>query len=180
MKYPTVFNLISAVIRKADVPCVLIGGFAVNFYKTARQTADVDFLIAKENLKAVLPLLEKEGYRQGVTEKIFTRLEENGRYRMPIDFMFVDKNTLDKIVKNGKKIEIAGESFIIPSLYDLISLKVHSIKYNPNRELKDLLDIVSLIRANDIDINDRKLRELCLKYGTEELYNKIVLYCERK
>lgn len=180
MKYPTIFNLISAVIKKADVTCVLIGGFAVHFYKAARHTADVDFLIAKDDLQGALPLFEKEGYRQGVTGKIFTRLEDNGKYGVPIDFMFVDKDTLDKIIKDGKKIEIAGESFIIPSLYDLIALKVHSIKYNPNRELKDLLDIVSLIRANDIDINDRKLKELCLKYGTGELYNKIVSYCERK
>ena len=180
MKYPTVFNLISAVIKKAGVPCVLIGGFAVNYYKVTRQTRDIDFLISEEDLNKVLPQFEIEGYKQDITTKIFTRLENKVKYGMPIDFMFVDKSTLDKVVKDGKKIEVIGEQFIIPSLYHLIALKVHSIKHNSSRELKDLLDIVSLIRANDVDINDRELKELCLKYGTGEIYNKILLYCDRK
>jgi predicted nucleotidyltransferase len=180
MKYLTIFNLISAVVKKADVSCVLIGGFAVNFYKATRHTADVDFLIAKKDLKKVSPLFEKESYRPEVIEKIFARFKDDGEYGMPIDFMFVDRATLDKVVKDGRKVEISGESFIIPALYDLIALKIHSIKYNPDRELKDLLDIVSLIRANSVDIHAGNFKELCFKYGTEELYNKILAYCERK
>jgi len=31
----------------------LIGGFAVNYYKVARYTADVDFLIAEEDFEKV-------------------------------------------------------------------------------------------------------------------------------
>jgi hypothetical protein len=44
VNYPTVFHLISAVSKKTGVFCILIGGFAVNYYKVTRQTADVDFL----------------------------------------------------------------------------------------------------------------------------------------
>ena len=54
MKYPTVFHLISTVVDKADVHCVLIGGFAVNYYKVTRQTADVDFLITENDFKKIL------------------------------------------------------------------------------------------------------------------------------
>lgn len=175
MDYPTVFHLISAISRKTGISCVLIGGFAVNYYKYTRQTADVDFLVTEENFEKILDLLEKAGYKQDYTQKVFTRFKSNGSYLMDIDFMFVDKNTLSKVMKNGQKISIANQKFIVPSLYDLIALKLHSIKYNPKlRESRDLPDIINLIKINKVDFKAKSFQELCLTYGTEKLYNKIL------
>jgi hypothetical protein len=64
MKYPTVFHLISTKFKKAEIPSVLIGGFALNYYGVTRQTADVDFLITEEDITKALRLLEKAGYKQ--------------------------------------------------------------------------------------------------------------------
>jgi len=154
---------------------VLIGGFAVNYYKYTRQTADIDFLITKEEFDKIADLLEKEGYKQDHSQKVFTRFESDGSYLMDIDFMFVDEKTLAKIIKDGKKISIAGQDFIVPSLYNLIALKLHSIKHNQKgREYKDLPDIINLIKINKVDVEARDFRELCLKYGTEGMYKKII------
>ena len=176
MNYPTVFHLISDVSKKAGIWCVLIGGFAVNYYKVTRQTVDVDFLITKDDFKEILSLLEKAGYKQDFSQKVFARLKSaDSAYLMDIDFMFVDKETLNKIMKDGKRISIAGQEFTVPSLNNLIALKLHSIKYNPKiRENKDLPDIINLIRINKVDYKSKEFRELCLKYGTEEIYNKIL------
>ena len=175
MNYPTIFHLISDITKKAGISCILIGGFAVNYYKVTRQTADVDFLIIREDFEKVLSLLEKEGYKQDDTQEVFTRLKSNKFYLMDIDFMFVDKETFDKIIKNGKDISIAGQKFIVPSLNNLIALKLHSVKYNPKiRKNKDLPDIVNLVRINRIDAKSKGFRELCLKYGTKEIYNMIL------
>jgi len=175
MSYPTAFHLISAISKEQGVSCVLIGGFAVNYYKYARQTADVDFLITKEEFDKIAGLLEQEGYKQDYTQKVFTRLKSEGSYLMDIDFMFVDEETLTKIIKDGKKISIAGQDFIVPSLYNLIALKLHSIKHNPKlREYRDLPDIINLIKINKVNIEAKDFQELCSKYGTEEMYNKIV------
>ncbi len=175
MNYPTVFHLVSSISKKANIFCVLIGGFAVNYYKYTRQTADVDFLITKEDFAKILDLVKKAGYKQEYIQKVFTRLKSNRLTFLDIDFMFVDKETLVKIIRDGKEIKIAGQKFIVPSLYHLIALKLHSIKYNPKiREATDLPDVINLIRINDINIKDNKFREMCLKYGTQELYNKIL------
>ncbi len=175
MKHPTVFHLISATSKEAGISCILIGGFAVNYYKYTRQTADVDFLITKEDFKKISGLLEKAGYKQDYTQEVFTRLKSNRLYLMDIDFMFVDKETLTKIIKNGKECIVAEQKFIVPSLHNLIALKLHSIKYNPKiRESRDLPDIINLIRINKINFNGKNFRELCLKYGTNEIYNKIL------
>lgn len=175
MSYPTLFHLISEITNKSGVSCVLIGGFAVNYYKVSRQTADVDFLITREDFDKISKELGKAGFSPDRIEEVFARFRGNKHYLMDIDFMFVDKDTLDKIIKDGKEISIAKQKFIVPSLNTLIALKLHAIKYNPKlREYKDLPDIINLIRTNKVDYKNKEFRELCLKYGTEELYKKII------
>ncbi len=175
MKYPTVFHLIASISRDRDAPCVLIGGFAVNHYKVSRQTADLDFLIMAEDFKKIVKLLEAEGYEENYSQEVFSRLITNSDYLLDLDFMFVDGETLSKIIKKGKEIEIAGQKFIVPSLDHLIALKLHSIKHNPGlRKEKDLSDIIELIKANEVDIGSNDFKDICLKYGTRELYEEIL------
>jgi len=175
MRYPTVFHLIADVFLRRNATGVLIGGFAVNYYKLTRQTADVDFLITKGDFEKIVVLLEEEGFKKDYTQEVFARLITEESYLMDLDFMFVDKETLDKIINEGKEISIAGQKFIVPSLNHLIALKLHAIKYNPRiREYKDLSDITELIRINKLNVKNEEFKNLCLKYGTGELYRKIL------
>jgi hypothetical protein len=174
-KYPNVFYLISDIFNKSKVGAILIGGFAVNHYKIARQTAVMDFLIVKEDYERIDDLLQKEGYTPYSTHEIFIRLKNREPSFFDIDFMFIDKETFEKIQKVGHEIEILGNKFTIPSLDHLIAFKLHSIKYNPkNREFRDLPDIINLIRLNKVDFKNESFRELCLKFGNEDLYSKIL------
>ncbi|RKY29653.1 MAG: hypothetical protein DRP74_08450 [Candidatus Omnitrophota bacterium] len=175
MKYPTVFHLISSVCSSKNISLCLIGGFAVNYYKVTRQTADVDFLITKNDYDKILSLLEEEGFKLAYAQEVFARLTTEKSYLMDLDFMFVDRETLDKIIREGKQISIAGRKFIVPCLLHLIALKLHAIKYNPKiREYKDITDIIELIKINKIDARGDEFKNLCLKYGTEGLYHKIL------
>lgn len=174
--YATVFHLIADISEKTGIGCVLIGGFAVNYYKVTRQTADVDFLVTKEDFKKILTYLEEAGYKIDFGQDVFVKLRNSSKlYLLDIDFMFVNKQTISKIIKDGKKICIAGKEFVVPSLNNLIALKLHSIKYNLKiRENKDLPDIVNLIRINKIDYKSKEFKELCFKYGTKEIYKMIL------
>ncbi|MEA1928702.1 MAG: nucleotidyltransferase family protein [Candidatus Auribacterota bacterium] len=126
-----------------------MGGFAVNYYNVTRQTADLDFLIMVEDFKKIVKLLEEEGYKENYSQEVFSRLTTNSDYLLDLDFMFVDRETLSKIINKGQEIEIAEQKFIVPSLDHLIALKLHSIKHNPGlRKEKDLSDIIELIRAS--------------------------------
>ncbi|MDD5774059.1 MAG: nucleotidyltransferase [bacterium] len=174
MKKTDVFQLISDIFKNEEIQCVLIGGFAVNYYKVTRQTADVDFLITKKDFEKISVSLKKAGYKKDFAQDVFARCTSDN-FLMDIDFMFVDKETLDKIMKDGEKISIAGQKFIVPSLNNLIALKLHSIKHNKKiREFRDLPDIINLIRVNNLDFNSPEFKELCLKYGTEEIYQKLL------
>ena len=175
MTYPSVFHLVSALTKKSDVKIVLIGGFAVNYYGVTRQTADADFLITKKDFEKVVLLFKKEGYEEDHAQELFTRLRTDRDYIIDLDFVFVDEETLSKIIKAGTKINIADQEFIVPSLNHLIALKLHSIENNPKSRMnKDMPDIIELIKANKVDAANKEFKELCLKYGTPDLYNEIL------
>ena len=175
MKNVSAFSLISDLIQRTGISCILIGGFAVNFYKVTRQTADIDFLITKEDFNKISAFLTKAGYKTISSQDAFSQLQSNQASLMDVDFMFVDEETLAQIKKSGREIEISGKLFLIPSLDHLIALKLHAIRHNYKIRLtKDLPDIINLIRINKIDVKNTGFKELCLKYGTEDIYRKIV------
>lgn len=41
MKEKTLFDLVSEITQKLNIPAILIGGFAVNYHGVVRQTQDV-------------------------------------------------------------------------------------------------------------------------------------------
>lgn len=177
MDKPTVFHLISDLSKEKGISCILIGGFAVNYYKVSRQTADVDFLITEEDFKKIIKALEAAGYKQDFgQEKVFAHFRSNSQTAlMDIDFMLVNAETFVGMTKAGKQIQIAGQEFIIPALNHLIALKLHSLKYNYKlRENKDLPDIINLIKVNQLDYKSQEFKALCLKYGTEDIYARIL------
>lgn len=175
MKYSNVFDLLAEEFKKAKIPFVLIGGFAVNYYKVSRFTGDVDILIDERDFQRVLPLLEQVGYRQVTKQHLFARFKNDDLDFMDLDLMFVDEKTFSGILKEGKEVEIKEIKMIVPSLNHLIALKLHSLKNNPDhREDPDLKDLLRLIQENQMDVTKNDFRELCLQYGTQALYEKIV------
>ena len=174
MNKQSVFHLISDLTQREGISCILIGGFAVNYYKVTRQTADVDFLITKKDFDKISTTLEEAGYKKEIREN-FAQLKSSELSLMDIDFMFVEQATLEKILAESQKIKIAKQEFYVPSLDHLIALKLHAIKYNQKIRLsRDLPDIINLIRINKINVQSENFKKLCLKYGTEEIYKKIL------
>jgi predicted nucleotidyltransferase component of viral defense system len=175
-KYPTVFHLLHEVSNKTGISPVLVGGFAVNHYKVSRHTADVDFLITDQDFEKIIDLLKDAGYRLNTKQELCARLSTpDQEYLIDIDFIFSDKETIDQLVKQGEKTNLYGQEFIVPSLNHLLAMKIHSIKQNPGRrQNRDLMDVVDLTDKNNIEINGKEFKELCLKFGSKNVYNKIL------
>ena len=162
-------------MRQRKVSCILIGGFAVNFYKVSRATADVDFLITKSDYDKISDYLINEGFRLVSEHENFSHFQGAGPGLIGADFMFVDEETFGKIKQEGQKLKVGKNEFVVPSLNHLIALKLHSMKFNfKDRLAKDFPDIIGLIRTNNVDIRHKDFKTLCLKYGSDEIYNKIL------
>lgn len=175
MKYPNVFQLISKEFAKVDIAFLLVGGFAVNHYKVGRGTRDVDFLMTEENYdQKARQILIEGGYQEFRRERVCARLKNNAPFFMTVDILFTDPDTMKEMLENSQAVTVHGEPFKVPSLEHLIAMKLHALKQSPGeREYKDLLDILELIRMNRIDVRSEGFHGLCLKYGTEDLYRKI-------
>lgn len=166
----SIFKTLANIFKQTGVTAVLIGGYAVNAHKVTRHTVDIDFLIFRDDFDKVFRELEPVGYAIAHRQDAFVQL--TGKGLRDIDFMLSDVETAHAMYKSGDQVTIAGEEFVTPNLNNLISLKLHSIRWNPHRELVDLPDIILLLQANDVDIESADIRMLFDKYGTPELYRK--------
>jgi len=166
-------EIISEGMEEHSVPFLLIGGMALSAFDVVRQTIDVDLLIAAENESVLQKVLISGGYAEiGRTEN-FVRYASDSIYHPDVDVLLVDQDTFQKMLAESHSFNFGRTSFKVPCVTHMIMLKLHAMKNNKKRELKDLNDIVEILRNSPNEIEDRELNKICLKYGPEEIYTKI-------
>ncbi len=147
----------------------------MNRYHYSRFTHDIDFMIEP----SAFPALEKEmngiGYKEALRTNLFVRMKGISENDMMIDFLFADRKTMEKLKHASDRVTIDNRVFLVPSLFHLIAMKLHSIKNSGrHRFTTDMTDIVKLIQVNNINIEDESFKRMCLKFGNDDLYNQIV------
>ncbi len=86
----------------------------------------------------------------------------------------MDDDTFEKMARRSLTVDIAGRSFRVLALEHLIAMKLHAVKAgDSHRGVKDLLDIVELVRVNGVSIDGAEFRAWCLKHGSERIYVRI-------
>jgi hypothetical protein len=88
--------------------------------------------------------------------------------------MLVNDPTYDDLKAYSLAAEVMGASLRMVSLKHLLVLKLHVLKQAKiHRFLTDFTDVVELVKANRLDLQSPEYRDLFLKYGTPDLYDKI-------
>lgn len=152
---------------------LVIGGHALAAHGVARQTVDVDCLIAIENRQALDAHLLGGGFeRLGETEN-FARYSHPSDLVPDVDVLFVDAVTFDKLRVGGIPLQRGSAKLQAPALPHLIALKLHAIRNNPAREAGDLGDIARLLRANPSAISTTELVALCTQFGPPGIEAKL-------
>lgn len=168
------FQQINEETRKRNLQFLVIGGLAVNMHGFMRDTADLDLLVCQDARGDWMKLLAELGYALFKDKGAFAQLEPPAAGAWPVDLMFVQKPTFREIFNFGLVVEMYGEQLLIPTLEHLIALKLHALKHShAGRFLKDYLDVENLVRVNKVDLRADNVRQLFLKYGTVELYEKL-------
>ena len=160
--------------RKHKLDFLIIGGLAVIFHGYSRDTADLDLLIRRNERPEWLGLFSQMGYSIHEERDAFVQLSPPEAGAWPVDLMFVVDPTFDPILAAGISVEMFGAPVKIPILEHLIALKLHALKHGHiRRYLKDWLDVENLVRIHGLDVRSEKWKQLFLKYGTLEIYEKI-------
>ena len=176
----SIFTFLGKLFKKHKITSVIVGGYALIVNKVQRMTFDIDFMLTQEDCKKLEPELLDFGYTVLSRQEAFLQLNGKRTGLRDLDFLITDKNTLNKIIADGKKTIIAGQEFNIPSPKHLIMMKIHSISENKKRELKDLPDIVQLLEANSINPSSSEIKEMFEKFNEKSLYKKVLDLMGRK
>jgi len=170
-----IYGRLKAAAARRGLRFILIGGHAVNLHGYARSTADLDLLICRDDRDAWVSATAELGYtvsRDGVT---FLQLMPSQVAEWPLDLMLVGRDTFEEMVRAAQPMRLFGEEVLVASLPHLLALKLHALKHtNVGRVLKDYEDVLNLATVNNLDLRSDEFRHLCLRYGTPELYERIL------
>jgi hypothetical protein len=167
-----VLSIITHQLPDAGVPCIMIGGHAVNYYGVLRATQDIDFMIAASSSDRVRDLMKNAGFTNiSLHDSVmfFNRPDTPLR----IDFLIVDSETMDKLLVNAVQVNYAGaDTVLVPQLADLLAMKLFALANGgPKRKDKDFGDIVNLVIENSIKIDE--LRSLTQQFATAALFAEL-------
>jgi hypothetical protein len=89
---------------------------------------------------------------------------------LDVDVLLVSQETYEKLLRDSRELRLERCCWRVPSLPHLIAMKLHAMKYNPDRRGHDLPDIVSLLRQNPGVVARDTMAELCRQFGTAEVF----------
>jgi predicted nucleotidyltransferase len=170
-----ILDLIHQEAKKKGLEFMLIGGHAINAMGDRRQTRDIDLVICESDSNQWKELLLAMGYEELNFSDAFLQFNPADISQWPVDIILVNKDTYNGLRNEAQVMNIGGQyDVLIPAVEHLIAMKLHTLKQgDQERKLRDLLDVVTLIRHSNMDIHGDNFRQLCVKYATLEIYEEI-------
>ena len=168
--------------EKKKIKYGIIGGFALSLYGVNKNSNDLHFFAEREDAGKIDQVMHEAGYscfnaNLNVAQYI-SPLKEFGE----IDFIFsrtdIGKNMLNRV----NHFEIFEEKIKINVLKpeDLIGLKLHALKNDPDRKTKDLIDIILLLKINKNSIDFNIIKDYCNILQLNDIYETIIKGIDKK
>ncbi len=170
--FDDIFEIVSEKLPSMGIDCLLIGGFAVNYYGYTRNTLDVDFMIIGRFSEVVRRVMRAHGFlNMDERENVLFCCKPEGGPR--VDFLKVDAGTMQTLQINVHEVIMHGVKLRLPCLKDLIAMKIFSLTQDTARRMaKDLPDIAYLAILNNLDL-ETDIKPLCNRFGKPTVYNMI-------
>lgn len=166
--------------RKDNLAVLVAGGHAVIVHGYQRTTFDIDLAILRTDREKWIGLMSGLGFVLFHEGPSFLQFNPPAG-ESPVDLMFLNQPTFEKLQRAAVP-NPGGEGYPpVICLRDLIAMKCHAIKHgHGGRIVKDADDVLQLFLVNRLDPANSDWRELVLKYGTEDLYEKLRRICARE
>ena len=143
MDFKVVLDILVKKLKENKIDFALIGGFALLSSGVERMTNDLDLLVPKECSDKVSIIMSELDYsnifKSDETAMFDSPVELFGR----VDFMFAQRKYTEEMLERAKEISVFNNAFrvkvVLPE--DIIGLKIQSCSINPDRYVKDMLDV---------------------------------------
>jgi len=81
---------------------------------------------------------------------------------------------MEKALQDAVSSDAFGPTVQVASCGSLIAMKLHTLKFvDAERALKDQADLLALIKLAGMRADSDLFRQLCTRYGTIEVYERI-------
>lgn len=169
-----IFRIVFEEANQEGIECLLVGGFAVNYYGYSRTTLDIDVLVAHSSEELIVKFMRKNGFTN-ISRQENVVFFGHPQCAFRVDFLQTDPATLEVMKKRSQIVDYIEERVRIPALIDLMAMKLFAAAHAPAvRGGKDLADVVYLVLINNLD-PEKDLRALCVKYADDGLYKEILM-----
>ena len=149
MDFGIVLDRLIDFFSKEKVRWGLTGGFAMGALGAARTTADIDFLVHRDDMPRVHAFLESLGYRRIHASENVSQYDNPTSAWGSLDFIHAFRPlSIEMLARTLEKPMTAKKMARVLRPEDVIGLKVQAIVNSPKRRLRDLADIEALIQAN--------------------------------
>jgi hypothetical protein len=165
---------ITGLAERAGLKFVVIGGHAVAAHGYERTTRDADLLVCRDDADRWFQALLATGYSQHHRGTNFIQFNPGAGDPWPLDLMLVNQSTFEKTLAEAELRPYGKTRVPVVSLRHLLALKLFALKNQPShRVLKDMDDLLNLLQANRVNAKEAWFRELALKYGSLEIYERV-------
>jgi hypothetical protein len=178
--FVSTLQTIAARASKLGLDFLLAGGHEVISHGHSRTTFDLDLIVCRSDRDRWLELARSLKYKPHRKGPTFVQFDPPDPGSMPLDLMLVNERTFPKLMAEAVPASPALRAVKVVSIRHLLALKCHAIKHgHKGRIVKDVDDVINLVQVNRLNINAPDIRELFLKHGTSELYEKVQRICRQ-
>ena len=173
-----VLEIVSQRLEQANIPYMITGSTAMNYYATPRMTRDIDLVaeLKKPDIPKLVKLFDKDFYIDA--EMIKDALQSEGMFNIihnewivKVDFIIkkISKYSLEAF-KRRKKVKVLNFNFWIISPEDLIISKLNWAKDSMS-ELQ-LRDVRNMLECEEI-LDFKYIEKWIQQHSLEKVYEKI-------
>ena len=138
----------------------------------ARATADLDFLVHRDDMQRVHVMLEQLGYRRIHHSENVSQYDNADAAWGSLDFIHAFRPlALEMLERALKKPLLKGRCILrVLRAEDVIGLKIQALTNDPARRMRELADIESLIEANQQSLDWERLKSYFDLFELQTVY----------
>jgi len=172
-----IFETLNEISAKDGLAFLVIGGHAVNAYGYSRITGDLDIFVNRDDRDRWLDALKARGFTLRHDGGGFLQTNPPDECLWPLDLMLANPRAFSEMMAASREIKQGVHRLRVPSMDHLFILKLHALKQGlAHRSFKDFMDVLSLAQINGVDLRSDSFRALCEKYGSKEIYERLVAF----